>query len=220
MNQKTKLVLAVVLGLAAIGLLAMNVPKMFSSEVSRPLPKDATPEQIEVHKAATAKEAEQLYELVVSENPKVASAAVKRLSERFQTKRTYDTLLNMSRTQGAAPEVRQIAVESLGDMPQVEPAVFEEILNTADEPEVREGALKGFIRSTSNLQIPWEKKNALVPSLVKALRDPDMNVRAQAYKAIHKLTLAHFSYDPRKPATEQMDAIRQIEAKLRKRKLL
>jgi len=76
------------------------------------------------------------------------------------------------------------------------------VLQEEPDPVVRMGAAKGL----------WRLCDAhTAPNLVTALSDPDRRVRTHTFKALNRLMVCRFPYDPERPPDQQQQVLGEIK---------
>lgn len=215
MDQRTKWIIAGVCGLVAVVLLGRilfggeDVDDLANSD-------DADDRLRAVLIISEEGESPQLLQQLASDvEPRVSRQAITVLSKQ-RTPSHRQVLTELSRS-ASSPEVRGAAVAALGAYEETSPRELASLLQTRDDPLVRQGAAKALARQGRF----DEKATTVTPLLLDALRDGDPEVRIWAIAGITNVSGNRFpGYDASRPPAEQREVIRYIEGKLREKGLL
>jgi hypothetical protein len=154
---------------------------------------------------------EQLLDLSRHQDQRVSRAAIYALAS-FEGSAPKESLHEVLRN-GPTPDARAAAAIALGQR-EDNPRTLIAVLSSERDPQVRAGAAQGLAHYCNP-----DRRDAL-PALMKGLRDPDPEVRAWAIRAIHKVSIKRFLYEPDKDPREQQDRIAYIEQRLRQLNLM
>jgi len=102
-------------------------------------------------------------------------------------------------------EKRREALLELGKLPDTDPNLLTDVLDTDPSPQIRAAAAQGLSRL---------KRHEALPELIRALDDEDLKVRTWAITAIHNTCHVRFVYRADAPRKERLWHIENIKKNL------